>query len=145
MLRDSQTGLYHEEYFNELLALEKKRCEGSKDPACLILADLSSFVDVHERQKIAKSITEVLSDTTRETDVKGWCVDGLVMGIMFTEMTGKEATSRLARVVNKCIGRLGSCLGAERLSRIQISSQGNGNGKWEHPLNYDLGSLLGTV
>jgi hypothetical protein len=144
MLRDSQTGLYHEEYFNELLALEKKRCERSKDPVCLITADLSSFVDIQERQKIAKSMADVLSNATRDTDIKGWHVDGLIVGIIFTEMAGKEVTSRFAQVVNKCVGRLGSHLGAERLSRIQISWQGSGNGKWERPLNYGFGSLLGT-
>jgi hypothetical protein len=144
MLRDSQTGLYHEEYFKEFLALEEKRCERSKDPVFLMLADLSAFIDIQERQKIAKSMTEVLSDATRDTDVKGWHVDGLVMGIIFTEMTSKEATSPFAHVVNKCLGRLGSYLGVERLSRIQISWQRNGNGKRERPLNYGFGSLLGT-
>jgi hypothetical protein len=136
MLRDSQTGLYNEEFFNELLALEKKRCEDSKDPVCLITADLSSFVDIHERQKITKSMADALSNVTRDTDIKGWHVDGLVMGIMFTEMTGKEATSPFAHVVSKCIGSLAFHLGMERLARIQISWQRTGNGKWERP--YEL-------
>ena len=123
MSRDSQTGLYYEEYFNELLALEKKRCEGSKDPACLILADLSSFVDAHERQKIAKSITEILSDTTRDTDIKGWHAHGLVIGIIFTETACEESTSSFVQrlITNRCLGRLCSHLGGERFSRIQIS------------------------
>ena len=91
ILRDSQAELYHEQYFNEFLAFEKKRVERSKDPVFLMLADLSAFSDVSERQNVAKSIAEVLSETTRETDVKGWYVDGLVIGCLFTEMAGKEA------------------------------------------------------
>jgi len=125
MPRDSQTGLYQEEYFNEFLAFEKKRCERSEDPAFLMLADLSAFVDVSERQKIAKSMTEVLSDATRDTDVKGWHVDGLVIGIMFTVMTGKEASSLMVQryVVNKCLRSLESHLGMATFSRIQVSLQ----------------------
>ena len=90
-----------------------------------MLADLSAFVDVSERQKIAKSMTEVLSDATRDTDVKGWHVDGLVMGIMFTEMTCEEASPSMVKryVANKCLRSLESHLGMERFSRIQVSLQ----------------------
>jgi hypothetical protein len=125
MLRDSQTGLYHEEYFNELLSLEKKRCERSRDPVFLMRADLSAFADPSERQKIAKSIMKVLSGATRDTDVKGWHVDGLVIGIMFTETTGNEATWPLPprSIGDKWLGRLRCYLGVERLSRIRISWQ----------------------
>jgi hypothetical protein len=124
MLKDGQTGLYHEQYFNELLALEKKRRERSKHPVFLVLADLSAFANATERQEIAKSMMKVLSDATRNTDVKGWHVEGLVIGIMFTETAGKEAMSPFApRHIVSCLERLGSCLSAERFSRIQISWQ----------------------
>jgi hypothetical protein len=122
MPRDSQTGLYQEEYFNELLALEKKRCERSKNQTFSVFFDLSAFSDVSSRQKIAKSIMDVLSDVTRDTDVKGWYVDSLVIGIMFTETDGKEATSQCARkqVASKCLMSLMSRLGVDSYSRIQI-------------------------
>jgi hypothetical protein len=70
-------------------------------------------------------MTDALSAITRDTDVKGWLVDGLVIGIMFTEMTGKAAISTFAQrnVVNKCLGCLQSHLGAEKYSRSQISWQ----------------------
>ena len=90
-----------------------------------MLADLSAFADVSERQKIAKSMMEALSHAIRDTDVKGWRVDGLVIGIMFTEMAGKAAISRFAqrKVVNKCLGCLQSHLGVKTFSRIHISWQ----------------------
>jgi len=125
MLRDSQTELYNEEYFNELLALEQKKCERSKSPVLLMLADLSAFADVSERQKIARSMMEALSHIIRDTDVKGWHVDGLVIGTMFTKITSKETTSPFAprHFVNRCLERLSSCLGVERFSRIEVSWQ----------------------
>jgi lipopolysaccharide/colanic/teichoic acid biosynthesis glycosyltransferase len=125
MLRDSQTGLYNEEYFNELLALEQKKCERSKSPVLLMLADLSAFADVTERQKIARSMMEALSHAIRDTDVKGWHVDCLVIGIMFTKITSKEATPPFAprHFANRCLERLRSHLGPKRFSRIHVNWQ----------------------
>ena len=94
MVKDSQAGLYPEKYFNELLTLEKKRRKRSEESAFLMLADLSAFTDESERQKIAQSMMDVLSNVIRDTDVKGWHVDGLVIGIIFTEMAYKGATSK---------------------------------------------------
>jgi lipopolysaccharide/colanic/teichoic acid biosynthesis glycosyltransferase len=124
-LRDSRTGLYHEEFFNELLALEKKRCERSRSPVFLMLVDLSSFADLSERQKIAKSMMEALSDATGDTDLKGWHDEGLVIGIMFTEVAGKGATSPLGprHIASERSECFASPLGAERFSRVKISLQ----------------------
>ena len=125
MVKDSQTGLYPEKYFNELLTLEKKRRMRSGDPALLMLADLSAFTDESERQKIAQSMMDVFSEVTRDTDVKGWHVDGLVIGIIFTEMASKEATSAMVQryIASKCLWHLKSHLGTEAFSRIQIRWQ----------------------
>jgi hypothetical protein len=130
LLKDSETGLYNSEYFNEFLTLEKKRCERSEDPAYLMLSNLSAFTDVSERQNIAQSMMSVFSEVTRDTDIKGWHVDGSVIGIMFTEMTGKEGTSlpALRRIANKCLWLLETNLGVETFSRIQISWQSLQNG-----------------
>lgn len=124
-LQDSLTGLYNESCFNEFLDLEKKRCKRSEDPAFLMLADLSAFTDQSERHDVAKSMMDVFCEVTRDTDVKGWHIDGLVIGILFTEVTGSEATSRVAlkRIANKCLWRLKSTLGADKFSNIQITWQ----------------------
>jgi hypothetical protein len=125
MVKDSQTGLYPEKYFNEFLAFEKKRCERSEDPVFLMLADLSAFTDESKRQKIAQSMMDALSAVTRDTDVKGWHVDGLVMGIIFTEMAYQGTTSKMVQryVASKCLWSLKSHLGEEAFSRIQIRWQ----------------------
>jgi len=125
VLKDSLTGLYNDGCFDEFLNLEKRRCKRSEDPEFLMLADLSKFTDVSERKNIAKSMMEVFSEVTRDTDIKGWHVDGLVIGILFTEMAGKEADARLIlkHIANKCLWKLESNLGKEKSSRIQISWQ----------------------
>jgi len=90
-----------------------------------MLVDLSAVVDVSERQKIARLIMEVLFDVTRDTDVKGWHVYGLVIGIIFTVTACEEATPPFVQghVAIKCLGRLRSHFGVETFSCIQISWQ----------------------
>lgn len=131
VLRDGQTGLYDEAYFNEFLALEKKRCQRFKNSMPLMLVDLSAFTDVSERQRIAKSIMDTLSHVTRDTDIKGWHIHGLVVGIIFTETACEEATSQyvLGQVANRCLEHLLSHLGVESYSRIQISWQSVQSGR----------------
>jgi hypothetical protein len=125
MIKDSQTGLYYKEYFNEFLTLEKKRCKRLKDDGLLMLADLSDYTEEIDRRKIAQSMMYAFSGVIRDTDVKGWYVDGLIIGVIFTEMTRKEATSKLSQryVVSKCLSCLKSSLGLEAFSRIQIHWQ----------------------
>jgi hypothetical protein len=124
MSRDSQAGLYHEECFREFVALEKKRCKRSQNLVLLMLADFSDFTDLSERARVAKSVMDALSNVTRDTDVKGWYVEGLVIGIMFTEM-GKTPTSPYVQghIEHKCLGCLRSHLGLEKFSLIHISWQ----------------------
>ena len=76
-------------------------------------------------QKVAKSMMEGLSGATRDTDVKGWHDEGLAIGIIFSEMTGKEAVPSFTPrdIAGKCSRCLASCLGAERFSRVKISWQ----------------------
>jgi hypothetical protein len=123
MLKRRATQVYHEQYFKEFLTLEKKRCERSKGHMLVMLADLSRFHDKSERLKIAEVMAEVLSNVTRDTDIRGWYVEDLVIGVLFTEMAREEATlpTTARHIANKCEGRLSSCIGADSFSRIEIT------------------------
>ena len=122
-LRDDRTGLYHAEYFNELLALEKRRCERSRDSVLLMRADLKAFDDMSDRHEIAAHVMHVLSRATRETDIKGWHVSGAVVGIMFTQLMeqGKNRKATVQRIINKCSDSLRVSSDLERLSKVDIS------------------------
>lgn len=125
ILKDGLTGLYNQICFNEFLDREKKRCKRSGDPSFLMLVDVSAFPNASERIGLAKSIMSVFAEVTRDTDIKGWYKDTFVMGIIFTEMNDKDATSKLVlkRIANKCLWRLKSTLDIEKFSLIQISWQ----------------------
>ena len=122
-IRDGRTGLYHEEYFNEILAFEKRRCERSRDSVLLMCADLDAFGEQSERQKIAALVMHTLSQVTRETDLKGWYVSGTVVGILFTQLKeqGKDRKTTAQRIINKFSRSLAASSDLERLSKINIS------------------------
>ena len=122
-IRDGRTGLYHEEYFNEILAFEKRRCERSRDSVLLMCVDLSAFDEPSERQKIAGLVMDEVSHVTRETDIKGWHVSGTVVGVLFTQLKeqGKDRKTTAQRIINKCSRSLGTASNLERLSKVDIS------------------------
>ena len=83
--------LHDEDYFRDMLRLERKRTERSARPFLLMSIDIRDVSD-ECRKKIVKKIADQLSCTTRETDVKGWYSKGTVIGILFTETGERNET-----------------------------------------------------
>jgi lipopolysaccharide/colanic/teichoic acid biosynthesis glycosyltransferase len=125
LLKDPRTGLYREEYFNELLSLERKRCERSRGSILLMLADLTAFEDSADRREVAKLMCNALSSVTRETDVKGWYLNDSVAGIAFTDMAEKmkKPEDNREKIIHKCTGSLSTSLGLKMFSKITLSWQ----------------------
>lgn len=84
--------LHDEDYFRDMLRLERKRTERSARPFLLMSIDISGIGD-ECRKKIVKKIADQLSCTTRETDVKGWYSNESVIGILFTEPGERNETT----------------------------------------------------
>lgn len=82
---DDVSGLYMEEYFTDILHLERKRSERTGKPFLLTLLNIEEIGDDY-KVKIAKKIAEVLFAYTRETDIKGWFKYDIVIGIISTEI-----------------------------------------------------------
>lgn len=122
-LLDSRYGLYIEDYFNELLRIERKRTERSKKPFLLVLADVSG-ADWAERDYLLKNISSILFASTREIDIKGWYKNNEVVGILFTELSGVGESLASAR--NNILVKLGRNLSEsvddKRLRSVTISS-----------------------
>ncbi len=122
-LRDHRTGLYHAEYFNELLTLEKRRCERSRDSVLLMCVNLKALGNVSDRHKIAAALMRIFSRVTRETDIKGWYVSDAVVGIMFTRLMeqGEKCKTTVQLIINKCSDSLRVSSDLERLSKTDIT------------------------
>ncbi|VAX27771.1 Undecaprenyl-phosphate galactosephosphotransferase [hydrothermal vent metagenome] len=116
-LRDRDYGLYLEDYFKEILYLERKRTERSKKPFLLMLLDFTKIDDFAEKIGIMEGAAGVLRSLTREIDLKGWYEYNSVMGVIFTEINGNDKDSLRQKMDN----HLCRVLDRGEISGIKIS------------------------
>jgi exopolysaccharide biosynthesis polyprenyl glycosylphosphotransferase len=115
-LRDGVFGCYTEEYFHELLAIERKRSERSKRPFLVMTLNYGGIRDGETRNRFIRDALRSLSTITRETDIKGWYRRPSVLGVIFTEMNSLETENLQKKVFQ------GFCSGLpeEQLNTLQI-------------------------
>jgi exopolysaccharide biosynthesis polyprenyl glycosylphosphotransferase len=92
-LCDQNSGLYLEEYFNNLLSLERKRTERSKNPFLLMLLNVEKLITLNGNNEIANRISYMLFSITREIDIKGWAKYNSIIGVIFTEINDIDNNS----------------------------------------------------
>lgn len=110
-LKDESRLLYSEEFFQELLQIERKRSSRTGIPFLLVLIHLSGHFEHPASTGIVRSIAAVLKETTRETDIKGWFKERSTIGILFTEMS--ESKDRMIDIFRERIeGRIREILHA---------------------------------
>lgn len=117
-LLDRDYGLYVEEYFHELLSLERKRTERSRKPFLLMLIDIHKLLGNNGEGEIVKESARVLSSSTRETDIKGWYQYEYIIGIIFTEINGVNKDCLEEKIYNSFCNILDS----GQVKMIEISS-----------------------
>lgn len=99
----AQPMLAAEQTFLHMLSIERRRSERSRKPFILMLLNLSKC----NGDAVAHAVTAV-SGSTRDTDVMGWYKDGIIIGVIFTEIgeTAKETVLETVRgKVTKAIRR----------------------------------------
>jgi len=80
-------GLLSEETFRAMLLQERRRAERSRKLFVLMLLDAAAFVADGTAEKILPKIQSVILNSSRETDIVGWYKDGIVLGVIFTEVS----------------------------------------------------------
>lgn len=93
-----------EDSFHSILALEHRRAERSGSPFVLML--LSSRKPSGGDSALTRQLTPILSDVIRETDLIGWYRQGVILGVIFTEVGLSEkgpVTSILYSRVTKAL------------------------------------------
>ncbi|MGH9325166.1 MAG: sugar transferase [Terriglobia bacterium] len=110
-----------EDELTRALALECKRVERSHKLLLLVLLDARKLFEGPEGQKALSAILSMLSSSTRETDLRGWYQKGLVIGIIFTEITEGEKGLIGNAVQSRLTEHLRSRLGAEKVQSINFS------------------------
>lgn len=88
-----ESGLYVEDYFHEMVYLERRRAERSGRPFVLVLIDLESLPQSGKVESTRKAVRKI-SALTREIDLKGWYSHEHVLGVILTE-TGMDGAEQV--------------------------------------------------
>jgi exopolysaccharide biosynthesis polyprenyl glycosylphosphotransferase len=96
-LIDEEYGIYIEDYFSELLRVERKRTERSKTPFLLMLFDVSRLGELENPREAKRNTIKAISSLVRDIDVIGWYAHDTAVGILFREMKKGHAYSPVVR------------------------------------------------
>jgi len=107
-LLDYDCNFYIENYFQDMLYMERKRAERSKKTFLLMLINISSLLNENGDSKHAKMIAQVLSSFKRETDIAGWYKYNTIMGVILTEIGGSDEDLIKEKIFKKFSGILRS-------------------------------------
>jgi len=116
-VHDQDSGLYLEEYFNNLLCLERKRTERSKKPFLLMLLNIDKLRAMNGNDNIANRIAYMLCSITRDTDIKGWAKKNSVIGVIFTEINDTDNNS----LKDKVSDNLHAVLDEKQADNVEIT------------------------
>lgn len=112
-------GLYNQAFFKELVQLERKRSERSKDTFFLVLLNIKALIiKTGFDKQIVEKIVGVIATSSRESDVRGWYEDPIELGIVYTEVTKEAFENIMAKLKDNLIQSLSEQLAC----LIQITS-----------------------
>ena len=102
------------------LRLEGKRTERSGIPFLLMLLTVEEIVGLREREALLFETALSLFTTVREVDIQGWYRDGVVIGVIFTEIN--EMGERvIGKILAKVHDALCNRIGVELANKVGIS------------------------
>jgi lipopolysaccharide/colanic/teichoic acid biosynthesis glycosyltransferase len=113
-------GMLPQELFMKLLCLERKRTERSGRRFVLMLLDTGNLLKT-AKSPVMESLLAAITQSTRDTDLKGWYRDGSVIGVIFTEVGGAEDKCIVHSLSNKLTDSLYGALGIAEINEIKLS------------------------
>jgi lipopolysaccharide/colanic/teichoic acid biosynthesis glycosyltransferase len=108
-----------ESTFHALLTHERRRAERSRKPFVLMLLDAS--LEDSEEADVLNQAVEILLSAKRETDLVGWYKDGVILGVIFTEVNISGELPITQTLRTKVETALVKYLGREPAAKISIS------------------------
>lgn len=114
---DEYFGFYTEDYFRQMLAMERKRTERSRKPILLVILDIEKLMADFPSKTIVSGISSLLKESVREIDIKGWYEYNRSIGIIYTETSnfGKEA------ILNKIQNKLNTAFEKRDVDKIEVT------------------------
>jgi lipopolysaccharide/colanic/teichoic acid biosynthesis glycosyltransferase len=115
---DACFGFYSEDYFREMLVMERRRTERSQKPFLFVLVNINSTHKFTRDSQFSRKIKLFIQASTREIDIKGWYDRHRTIGIIYTEYNPQAKETILAKIRTG----LDSAFGAELAKCMTISS-----------------------
>jgi lipopolysaccharide/colanic/teichoic acid biosynthesis glycosyltransferase len=116
-----QAEILQEEAFHNMLTLERRRAERSRKPFVLMLLDASAFVEGDAANRFVAQVASVLLKCTRETDLVGWRKKGVVLGIIFTEISQESKIPITEILHSKVVNALQDEVSREIISNLVVT------------------------
>ena len=115
-------GILAQEPFVRMLYVERKRTERSGRGFVLMLLESAGLLRADSSEDAFDKVLAALSSSTRDTDIKGWYKDGLVIGVIFTELgAGTDGRSVANALLTKVTEALSSALSIRQINQISLS------------------------
>jgi lipopolysaccharide/colanic/teichoic acid biosynthesis glycosyltransferase len=111
--------LFTEEVFQAMLTRERRRAERSRKPFVLML--LSAHQENGLAEKILGRALNAIGAAARQTDVVGWYKQGVIIGVIFTELGTDEIAGIAEALKAKIRSCVGESIGREMAAKIAIS------------------------
>lgn len=109
-----------ETQFGELLCGERRRAERSRKPFLLMLLDLRKILVNGNGGKLIENVWSAVCSASRESDIRGWHLQGAVLGIIFIEVKADGPVPVSDIIHAKVATALSSRLEIGEVERIDI-------------------------
>jgi len=110
-----------EETFHNMLALERRRAERSRKPFVLMVLKPGKSVVVEEGDRFMSQVKSVLLKSMRETDLVGWYKEGIILGVIFTEISLESTTPITEILRSKVVSALHNELSSKVASKLAVT------------------------
>lgn len=113
-------GMLSQELFLRLLCLERKRTERSGRRFVLMLLDTGNLLKTAKAPRMV-NLLSAITQSTRDTDLKGWYKEESVIGVIFTEVCGADDKSIVHALSVKLTDSLYGALSIQDINEIRLS------------------------
>jgi len=113
--------ILQEETFHNMLTLERRRAERSRKPFVLMLLEARAFVKAEVADRFMSQVTSVLLKSTRDTDFVGSYKKGVILGVIFTEISPAFKNPITEILHSKVVNALNDGLGREMTSKLVVT------------------------
>jgi lipopolysaccharide/colanic/teichoic acid biosynthesis glycosyltransferase len=111
-----------QDFFARMLFLERKRSERSGRSFVLMLLESTRLLKNGNNREAIDRVLQALSQSTRDTDIKGWYAQDSTIGVIFTELgPAVDGHSVAKALVSKVVAALSGALSIDEINEIRLS------------------------